>query len=99
MRASCLREEVFAFSDEVRNTKFFREYSSRRGTYDVAHLRRDDIADPSFNKRNEQGYSVLSKESYLRAFQKFGFDAAKIEWVSDDYLGRWYLDRAHDWRF
>jgi len=88
-----LRDEVFVFSDEVRNTEFFKKYSDLRGTYDVAHLRRDDISNPSFNQNNIQGYSVLSKDSYLRAFRRFGFDPEKIEWVSDDYLGTWHPDR------
>jgi hypothetical protein len=88
-----LRNEVFVFSDEVRNTDFFKHYSDRQGTYDVAHLRRDDIANPSFNQNNIQGYSVLSRESYMRAFRKFGFDPGKIEWVSDDYLRKWHPDR------
>ncbi|HEX5944104.1 MAG TPA: hypothetical protein VFY66_17605, partial [Anaerolineales bacterium] len=88
-----LRNEVFVFSDEVRNTDFFKHYSDRQGTYDVAHLRRDDIANPSFNQSNVQGYSVLARESYLRAFRKFGFDPEKIEWVSDDYLRKWHPDR------
>ena len=88
-----LRNEVFVFSDEVRNTDFFKHYSDRQGTYDVAHLRRDDIANPSFNQNNVQGYSVLARESYLRAFRKFGFDPEKIEWVSDDYLRKWHPDR------
>ena len=92
--AKYLREELFVFSREVQNTAFFREYCARQGTYDVAHLRRDDIADPSFNRMNVQGYSVLSKESYFKAFRKFGFDAEKIEWVSDDYLGKWHPERA-----
>jgi hypothetical protein len=93
-----LRNEVFVFSDEVRNTDFFKRYSSRRGTYDVAHLRRDDIANPSYNKNHVQGYSVLSKESYIKAFCKYGFDLEKIEWVSDDYLRQWHPDRQESRR-
>lgn len=88
-----LKDEVFLFSDEVQNTDFFEQYRDRQGTYDVAHLRRDDIANPSFNQNNIQGYSVLSKESYIKAFRRFGFDPEKVEWVSDDYLGKWHADR------
>ncbi len=93
LSANQLKNDVFVFGDEVRSTDFFKAYSGRRGTYDVAHLRRDDIADPSYNKNYDQGYSVLSKESYVRAFRKFGFDPEKMEWVSDDYLGKWHVGR------
>jgi hypothetical protein len=94
LSANHLKNDVFVFGDEVRSTDFFKAYSGRRGTYDVAHLRRDDIADPSYNRNYDQGYSVLSKESYVRAFRKFGFDPEKMEWVSDDYLGKWHVGRS-----
>jgi hypothetical protein len=93
MSAHYLMNEALVFSDEVRNTDCFKTFSARRNTYDVAHLRRDDIANPAYNKNCDQGYSVLSKESYLTAFRKFGFDPTKVEWVSDDYLGKWHTDR------
>lgn len=93
-----LKNEVFVFSDEVRNTDFFKRYSARQGTYDVAHLRRDDIASVSYNKNNVQGYSVLSKESYTKAFRKYGFNPEKIEWISDDYLAKWHTDRQESRR-
>ena len=93
-----LKNDVFAFSDEVQNTDFFKKHSDRQGSYDVAHLRRDDIANPSYNKRHIQGYSVLSKESYVRAFRNYGFDPEKIEWVSDDYSRKWHTDRQENRR-
>jgi len=93
MSKNYLKNDVFVFSDEVRNTEFFKKYSNRKGTYDVAHLRRDDIANSSWNKSRVQGYSVLSKESYTKAFRKYGFDPKMIEWVSDDYLRKWHRDR------
>lgn len=98
MSANYLKSEIFVFGEEVRNTDFFKAYSARRGTYNVAHLRRDDVANPSYNKNCDQGYSVLSKESYVRAFRKFGFDPGKIEWVSDDYLRTWHVDRPQSRR-
>jgi hypothetical protein len=93
MSKKYLRDRVFVFNDEVRNTDHFKKYSSLRGTYDVAHLRRDDIANPEYNKNNVQGYSVMSKGSYIRGFIKFGYDPEKIEWVSDDYLSKWHYNR------
>ncbi len=98
MSKDYLKNEVFVFNEEVRSTDFFKRYSSERGTYDVAHLRRDDIANPSYNKSSVQGYSVLSKESYVRAFRLYGFDPEKIEWVSDDYLKKWHSDRQDSTR-
>jgi hypothetical protein len=98
MFANELKSQVFVFSQAVRDTDCFKRHKARHGTYDVAHLRRDDIADPSSNKTGEQGYSVLSKESYVKAFRQYGFDPAKIEWVSDDYLGQWHRDRPQSVR-
>lgn len=85
--------EVFEFSDEVKETAAYKYWSNRAGTYDISHLRRDDIASPEFNKVNIQGYSVLSKESYYQAFRQYGFDPDHMEWCSDDYLNQWHPDR------
>jgi hypothetical protein len=85
--------EVFEFSDEVKETAAYKYWSTRAGTYDISHLRRDDIASPEFNKVNIQGYSVLSKESYYQAFRQYGFDPDHMEWCSDDYLNQWHPDR------
>ena len=85
--------EVFEFSDEVKETAAYKYWSARAGTYDISHLRRDDIASPEFNKVNIQGYSVLSKESYYKAFRQYGFDPDHMEWCSDDYLNQWHPDR------
>ena len=82
--------DVFEFSDEVKETEAYKYWDSRKGTYDIAHLRRDDIANASYNKHNPQGYSVVSKESYIKAFEKFGFDPDKIELTSDDVTGKWH---------
>jgi len=93
MSRDYLRDDVFVFSDEVRNTSFFKDCSERRGTYDVAHLRRDDIANAAYNRSSVQGYSVLSKDSYVKAFRKYGCDPETVEWVSDDHLGKWHANR------
>jgi hypothetical protein len=82
--------EVFEFSDEVKETEAYKYWNSKKGTYDIAHLRRDDIANATYNKNNPQGYSVVSKESYIKAFEKFRFDPDKVEWTSDDFTGRWH---------
>lgn len=84
---------IFEFSDMVKNTDAYKFWESKAGTYDIAHLRRDDISNPDFNRNNIQGYSVISKNSYYRAFQKYGFDSSNILWVSDDYINKWHIDR------
>ena len=94
---------VFEFSDAVRELDIYKRLADRQGTYDVAHLRRDDISNPAYNKTHVQGYSVISRESYRAAFEKYGFDPATIEWVSDDYKKKWHADRAPSvragWRY
>lgn len=86
-------KHIFEFSDEVKRLKAYRRYHDMQGLYDVAHLRRDDVSDVAYNRSHAQGYSVLSKDSYLRAFEQFGYDADDILWVSDDYTGHWHVGR------
>jgi hypothetical protein len=85
---------VFAFSERVKALDLYKRLEDRQGTYDIAHLRRDDISNPKYNRTHVQGYSVVSKESYEKAFRAFGFDPASMEWVSDDYTGRWHEGRV-----
>src|SRR5262245_41159903 len=81
------------FSSEVKRLECYRRYADMQGLYDVAHLRRDDVSNPEFNRTHVQGYSVISRESYLRAFKKFGYAEDSIQWVSDDYTRKWHVDR------
>jgi hypothetical protein len=85
--------KVFEFSDEVKETDAYKYWSKKQGTYDLAHLRRDDISDPNFNKNNVQGYSVISVDSYYKAFKQRGVDPEKVIWVSDDHSNKWHKDR------
>lgn len=91
--------EIFEFSDEVKNCEAYKYWESKAGTYDIAHLRRDDISNPEYNKNNRQGYSVISKKSYYDAMNKYGFDPSKVEWTSDDYLREWHKDRKPTERY
>lgn len=86
-------KNIFEFSDEIKSLEIYKRNEDRQGTYDIAHLRRDDISNAQYNKNNHQGYSVVSKESYYNAFKKFNFDPEKVEWVSDDYTGKWHQNR------
>lgn len=79
----------FEFNDDVKNLDIYKIMEDNQGTYDIAHLRRDDISSPRYNKNNHQGYSVVSKQSYLNAFDKFGFDVSEMEWTTDDWTGKW----------
>lgn len=86
--------EVFQFSDEVKRTEAYKFWSDIQGTYDIAHLRRDDISSPEYNKVNPQGYSVISKESYQKAFENFGVDSEEVIWISDDVTGKWHVKKS-----
>lgn len=74
---------IFEFSDEVKKSDLYKRAEDKQGTYDIAHLRRDDIVfeDASHN----WNYPVISRQSYEKAFQMFGFDRRKVEWISDDF--------------
>jgi len=88
-------EEVFEFSDEVKNSDIYKEAEDKQGSYDIAHLRRDDVSNADYNKSGSHpmGYSVLSKESYTKAFLSFGRDPELVEWTSDDFAKKWHTDR------
>ena len=85
--------ELCMFSDEVTRLDVYKRYEDMQGLYDVAHLRRDDISDAAYNRTHPQGYSVVSLDSYRRAFRQFGFDEKDMLWVSDDYTGTWHVGR------
>jgi hypothetical protein len=86
-------KHIFELSDTIKESEIYKYWESRAGTYDVAHLRRGDCADVNYNLTNEQGYSVVSKESYYAAYEKFGYDKDKVEWISNDNTGKWHPDR------
>lgn len=80
--------ELFEFSDYVKSLDSYNKWSSKAGTYTVAHLRRDDIANSYINKLTNCAYNLISKESYYKAFEKFGVDKDSVIWVSDDNTGK-----------
>jgi hypothetical protein len=86
-------KDVFEFSDEVKRLEAYKRYSDMQGLYDVAHLRRDDISNVEYNRNHVQGHSVVSVDSYLKAFRKFGYPEDSIQWVSDDYTRKWHVGR------
>jgi hypothetical protein len=88
----------FEFSEEVKNLDVYKRLEDKQGTYDIAHLRRDDISNANYNKKNHQGYSVVDKQSYLDAFTKFDFDVSKMEWTTDDWTGKWGVGKPQHGR-
>lgn len=91
--------EIFEFSDLVKNTDSYKKWESIKGTYDVAHLRRGEISDPEHNRLHpNQNYSVISKNSYYKAFNKYNFNSDNILWVSDDYTKKWHTDKKESVR-
>ena len=79
--------KLYEFNDKVKNLDIYKRLEDKQGTYDIAHLRRDDISNVNYKKNG--GYSVISKEAYLKAFEKFGYNPDEIEWTSDDWSGKW----------
>ena len=91
MSKDYLLNEVFEFSDYIKDSDLFKRMQDNQGTYDIAHLRRDDIS--NVNYKQNGGYSVVSKESYEKAFEKFGYNPEKVQWTSDDWSGRWKVGK------
>src|SRR6056300_328213 len=86
--------KIFEFKDEIKNLDIYKKLEDRQGKYNIAHLRRDDISNPSYD--NNRGYSVISKNSYEKAFKKFGVDPKKVEWTTDDWTGNWGVGKPSD---
>jgi hypothetical protein len=87
MSKDYLLNDVFAFNDHVKNSEIYKRLEDKQGTYDIAHLRRDDIS--NVNYKQNGGYSVVSKKSYKKAFKEHGYDPEQVKWTSDDWTGNW----------
>lgn len=87
-----LANDIFEFSDEVKNSNLYKRLEDRQGTYDIAHIRRDDITNIENNRTGANAYSVLSLQSYVKAFKKFGYDPREIEYSTDDQIEKWMRD-------
>jgi hypothetical protein len=82
----------YEFNDEVKNLDIYKRLEDIQGTYDIAHLRRDDISDVNYSSNG--GYSTISKEAYEKCFSKYGFDPKEIQWTSDDWANKWGVGNA-----
>lgn len=76
---------LFRFHESVIGSDLFKRFEDKQGTYDIAHLRRDDVSRTNVIT----GYPCISKESYVRAFWKFGFDPVNVQWSTDDKSRKW----------
>jgi len=79
--------ELYEFNDEIKSLDIYKRLEDQQGTYDIAHLRRDDISD--VNYASNGGYSVISKDAYMKAFEKYDYDPDSIVWTTDDWSGKW----------
>lgn len=84
-----IKEVVYKFKDEIRESEMYKTLEAKKGTYDVIHLRRGDIA----MKGYKGAHSMISKRSYVDAVKKFGYDISDFVWVSDDPNERTH----HEW--
>ena len=73
-------KELYTFSDAVKSSKLYQTLERRKKTYNVVHLRRGDIATKSY----KGAHSMISKESYIKAIKKFGYDPDTFIWISDN---------------
>ena len=75
--------QFFEFSDELKASDFYKRMEDKQGTYDAAHLRRDDTM--YSNTNHNWNYPVISKKSYEKAFRIFDVDPKEVAWISDDF--------------
>jgi len=79
---SSIKNNIFNFNSNVKNSKLYKFLSQIKKTYVVAHIRRGDIACENY----VGAHSVVSLESYDKAYEKFGFNKLDVLIVSDDQI-------------
>lgn len=84
-----IKNVIYDFRDEIKESELYRKLEEKKGTYDVIHLRRGDIA----MKGYKGAHSMISKKSYVDAVKQHGYDISEFVWVSDDPKERTH----HDW--
>ena len=75
--------ELYEFSDKVKSLDIYKKLEDKQGTYDVAHLRRDDIMYSGVG--HNWNYPAISEKSYEKAFWMWDTDPKKVQWISDDF--------------
>lgn len=103
---------LLRWSRKVRESAIYKWIYERRGTYDVAHVRRDDLLALTDAKGGCVN-CIVSVDSYKKQMHADGVDPAGVIWISDDKGHRtkqwWHegLDarskalpaQAHWWRY
>ena len=99
-------KKLFHLKKEVLDSKLYQDILKHKGTYVVAHLRRGDIASPSY----KGAHSMITKDSYLDAFKKYGVSEDEVIWLSDDKTQRtpnpfmftkdyYKMSKGHRWSY
>ena len=87
------------FREEIVASPLYQYWYKRKGTYDVAHVRRGDIISKNFSG----SHSAISIKSYERAMRNVNVDPSTIIWVSDDPTIRtpnpWHQYCHDDWKY
>jgi len=93
MSKEFLLTRLFRFQENVIRSDIYRRFEDQQGTYDIAHLRRDDICLVNL----KSSYPCVSKDSYDLAFQQFGFAPTAMQWSTDDKLKKWGVGSPLDY--
>ena len=73
-------KKLFNFKKEIIDSELYQDIIKHKGNYIVAHLRRGDIASPYY----KGAHSMITRESYLKAFKQYGIKDEDVIWLSDD---------------
>jgi hypothetical protein len=95
-------KELFTFNNSVKNSPIYKEIEKLKGTYDLVHLRRGDIAMGGY----KGAHSMISKQSYIDAVEHYDFNPDSLLWISDNdneshipykhtELKEWYTKWTH----
>ena len=60
--------------------QLYKWFESRKYTYDICHLRREDVSWANFTG----AHSMISKESYLKQINILKIKPDEIVWISDE---------------
>ena len=86
-------EECYRFNDAVLNSELYRYFEVRKGLYTAVHIRRGDIAEPTYIG----AHSMISRDSYDRVLKELSLQTLSPDVVimSDDYTQCWDVQGQH----
>lgn len=73
-------KSLFQFNTIVKNSQIYRELENLKGTYDLVHLRRGDIAMAGY----KGAHSMISRDSYVSAVEHYEYNVDSMVWISDN---------------